>query len=110
MIAFLDASVLIWRVEGAPVFRKAAQSALSRLTARHPALRFAVSPAGTPTQVIARLNAAINRALSAPELRQRLASEGAEAVATTPQIFGAHIAREIERWRPVLKAGNVKAD
>jgi tripartite-type tricarboxylate transporter receptor subunit TctC len=69
-----------------------------------------VAPAGTPAEVVGRLNAAINRALTTPELRQRLAGEGAEAVAATPQAFGAHIAREIERWRPVIKAGNVKAD
>ena len=69
-----------------------------------------VAPAGTPADVVARLNGAINRALNAPELKQRLSGEGAEAVATTPQAFGALIAREIERWRPVLKAGNVKAD
>ena len=69
-----------------------------------------VAPAGTPADVVARLNGAINRALTAPELKQRLSGEGAEAVATTPQAFGALIAKEIERWRPVLKAGNVKAD
>ena len=69
-----------------------------------------VAPAGTPPEVVAKLNTAINRALTAPELKERLSAEGAEAVATTPQVFGAHIAKEIERWRPVLKAGNVKAD
>ena len=69
-----------------------------------------VAPAGTPPDVVAKLNGAINRALTAPELRQRLSGEGAEAVAATPQAFGALIAREIERWRPVLKAGNVQAD
>ncbi len=69
-----------------------------------------VAPAGTPADVVAKLNGAINRALTAPELRQRLSGEGAEAVATTPQAFGALIVKEIERWRPVLKAGNVKAD
>jgi tripartite-type tricarboxylate transporter receptor subunit TctC len=69
-----------------------------------------VAPAGTPAEVVAKLNTTINRALTTPELKQRLSAEGAEAVAVTPQVFGAHIAKEIERWRPVLKAGNVKAD
>ncbi len=69
-----------------------------------------VAPAGTPPEVVARLNAAINRAITAPDVKQRLSGEGAEPVATTPAEFGQLIAREIERWRPVIKAGNVKAD
>ena len=43
MIAIFDASILIWRLEGAPVFRKAAQDALGRLVALHPQLQFGAS-------------------------------------------------------------------
>jgi tripartite-type tricarboxylate transporter receptor subunit TctC len=67
-----------------------------------------VAPAGTPAAIVGKLNAQINASLNAAELKARLEAEGAEATPTTPQAFGELIAREIERWRPVVKAGNVK--
>ncbi|MBI3532180.1 MAG: tripartite tricarboxylate transporter substrate binding protein [Burkholderiales bacterium] len=67
-----------------------------------------VAPAGTPREVVLKLNAQINQALSSPELKTRLQSEGAVAMPTTPEAFGALIAREIVRWRPVVQAGNIK--
>jgi tripartite-type tricarboxylate transporter receptor subunit TctC len=67
-----------------------------------------VAPAGTPAAVVARLNAQINASLQAPVLKTHLQSEGAEATPTTPQAFGELIARELERWRPVVKAGGIK--
>ena len=69
-----------------------------------------VAPAGTPEAVVARLNAAVNAALSAPEVVQQLAGEGALPMQTTPKAFGELIAREIPRWKEVVRAGNVKPD
>ena len=69
-----------------------------------------VAPAGTPEPVIARLNAEVNRALATPELKTRLVAEGAEAAPATPQAFGAFIAAEIERWRPVIQKAGLKAE
>ncbi len=69
-----------------------------------------LAPAGTPRDVVNKLNAQINIALASPELKTRLQTEGAIANPTSPEAFGAHISREIERWRPVVQAGNVKAD
>jgi len=69
-----------------------------------------VAPAGTPPAIVAKLNAQINKALASPELKTRLVNEGAVAVTATPEAFGAHIAREIARWQPVIKSGRVKAD
>jgi len=69
-----------------------------------------VAPAGTPEAVIARLNAEVNHALATPELNARLVAEGAEAAPTTPQAFGAFIAAEIERWRPVIQKAGLKAE
>ena len=69
-----------------------------------------VAPTGTPADVVARLNAAVNQALASPELVQQFAAEGALPMAGTPQAFGALIAREIPRWREVVRAGNVKAE
>lgn len=69
-----------------------------------------VAPAGTPADVVARLNGIVNRSLALPDVAQQLATEGAVPVPTTPAAFGELIAREIPRWREVVKAGNVKPD
>jgi tripartite-type tricarboxylate transporter receptor subunit TctC len=69
-----------------------------------------VAPAGTPRDIINKLNTQINLALNAPELKARLSSEGAVATPTTPEAFGKHIASEIARWKPVIQSGRVKTD
>lgn len=69
-----------------------------------------VAPAGTPPEAVARLNAAINKALQSPEIAQQLAGEGAVPMPGTPQAFGELIARELPRWREVVRAGNVRPD
>jgi len=69
-----------------------------------------VAPAGTPAARVAQLNAEINKALALPEVAQQLAVEGAVPTPTTPQAYGALIAREIPRWAEVVKAGNVKPE
>lgn len=67
-----------------------------------------VAPAGTPADIVRKLNTLINQALTSVELKTRLQSEGAVAMPTTPEAYGHHIGREIERWRPVVKAGNIQ--
>ncbi|EJL89004.1 hypothetical protein PMI15_00720 [Polaromonas sp. CF318] len=69
-----------------------------------------VAPAGTPAELVGRLNLAINRILALPDVAQQLAAEGAEPVQATPQEFAGLIAREIPRWREVVRAGNVKPE
>jgi tripartite-type tricarboxylate transporter receptor subunit TctC len=69
-----------------------------------------VAPAGTPREVISKLNAQINAALNTPELKARLGAEGAVAMPGTPEAFGQLMAREITRWKPVITSGRVKAD
>lgn len=69
-----------------------------------------VAPAGTPTDVIQRLNEATNAALKHPDVAKQLATEGAVALGGTPQAFGVLIAREIPRWREVVKASGMKMD
>jgi tripartite-type tricarboxylate transporter receptor subunit TctC len=69
-----------------------------------------VAPAGTPADLVARLNAIINQALGSPDTAQQLATEGAIPVRTTPKAFADLIASEIPRWREVVRAGNVKPD
>ncbi len=67
-----------------------------------------VAPAGTPPDIVRKLNAQINLALASAELKTRLQAEGALAMPATPEAFGALIAREITRWKPVVQAGNIK--
>lgn len=69
-----------------------------------------VAPAGTPEPIVRRLNDEINKALADGDMRMRLANEGAEAVVATPKTFGEHIAAEIERWRPILRAANIRIE
>jgi tripartite-type tricarboxylate transporter receptor subunit TctC len=69
-----------------------------------------VAPAGTPREAISKLNAQINAALNTPELKARLAAEGAVAMPGTPEAFGQLMTREITRWKPVITSGRVKAD
>jgi tripartite-type tricarboxylate transporter receptor subunit TctC len=69
-----------------------------------------VSPAGTPTDIIMKLNAKINEVLSSNELRTRLNNEGAIATPSTPTVFSRLIESEIARWKPVMSSGRVKAD
>ncbi|WP_425466744.1 Bug family tripartite tricarboxylate transporter substrate binding protein [Pigmentiphaga humi] len=67
-----------------------------------------VAPAGTPAAVVQRLNGPVNQALASAELQTRFQTLGAIGMPSTPEVFGRHIAQEIERWRPVVKAGNIQ--
>ena len=69
-----------------------------------------VAPAGTPKDVIAKLNAEIRKIMQSKEMLDRLNTEGAIAAAGTPEQFGAYIKNEIVRWGVVVKAAAMKAD
>jgi tripartite-type tricarboxylate transporter receptor subunit TctC len=68
----------------------------------------AVAPAGTPSEVIKRLNSEIREALSAADVRERALAAGAEPFPTTPQEFAAMIRDETKKWGEVVKAANIK--
>jgi tripartite-type tricarboxylate transporter receptor subunit TctC len=70
-------------------------------------------PAGTPKDVIAKLNAAAVAALVDPALRQRLIDMGQEIPSRdqqTPEAFGAFQKAEIAKWWPIIRAANIKAE
>ena len=69
-----------------------------------------VAPAGTPTDVIARLNAEINKAIGSDEMKRFLEGEGAEGAAMSPQAFRDLIENEVKRWDKVAKEANIRAD
>ena len=69
-----------------------------------------LAPAGTPPDVVARLNAEINSALKHPEVQQRLVALGAELDPGTPQDFAKFLAADMTRWARVIKQAGIKAD
>jgi tripartite-type tricarboxylate transporter receptor subunit TctC len=69
-----------------------------------------VAPAGTPGDVVAKLNAAINQGLRAPTLHEGLAKLGAEIKTGTPQGLGALLADELKKWAAVVKESGAAAD
>lgn len=69
-----------------------------------------LAPAGTPKDVVAKVNAEFNKALKAAELRKRLGDEGADAAGGTPDEFAALIKTEIPRWGKVVKDSGARID
>ncbi len=67
-----------------------------------------LAPAGTPKEIVNALNAEIGKALAAPDVREKLAVQGAEPRTSTPQEFSAYIQAEIARLAPVVKQSGVK--
>ena len=64
-------------------------------------------PAGAPKEVMARLNREINAILAQPEMRQKLAEQGAEAVGGSPEAFARHVQRERDKWAGVVRAAGI---
>jgi tripartite-type tricarboxylate transporter receptor subunit TctC len=69
-----------------------------------------LAPAGTPRPIIDRLHAEVAKALQQREVREKLSTDGAEAVGNTPEQFGAYIRAETDKWAKVVKAAGIKAE
>ncbi|HEY7458017.1 MAG TPA: tripartite tricarboxylate transporter substrate binding protein [Xanthobacteraceae bacterium] len=69
-----------------------------------------VAPARTPRSVIDRIYAEVAKATATPEVKTRLQTMGMEAASAGPEEFRAHIHREIERWRKVVRDAGIKAE
>ncbi len=69
-----------------------------------------IAPAGTPAEIVAKLNAEIARIVGTPEMRENLGKQGAEVRTTTPAEFETFIRSEKTRWAKVVKDANVKID
>ena len=70
-----------------------------------------VAPAGTPADVIARLHAAIGKAVAMPAIRERLAAQGFELVPTQPPAALTRVLRDdLEKWPPIIRASGAKVD
>jgi tripartite-type tricarboxylate transporter receptor subunit TctC len=64
-------------------------------------------PAGTPAEVIDKLNKEINAGLADPRIKQKLADLGGMLISGSPQDFGKIVAEETEKWAKVIKTGGV---
>ena len=69
-----------------------------------------LAPAGTPGAIVARLNAQINNAIRQPEVRERLAAEGAEVIGGTPEEFAVHIRSELARMKKLVREGGLRVE
>jgi tripartite-type tricarboxylate transporter receptor subunit TctC len=67
-----------------------------------------VAPAGTAPEIIARIHAEVVKALGSAEVREKLATDGAEPVGSTPAEFAAHIKNELEKWTLVAKQAGIE--
>ena len=61
------------------------------------------APAKTPKPIVAKLNAEIGKILQEPEMKARIAADGAEPVGGSSEEFGAHISRDVAKWAKVVK-------
>ncbi|NUT16914.1 MAG: tripartite tricarboxylate transporter substrate binding protein [Cupriavidus sp.] len=69
-----------------------------------------LAPAGTPPDVIHRIQQVVAKALGAPAVRERLQAQGAEPVGNTPEQFAAFIRAETAKWAKVVKDSGAKVD
>jgi tripartite-type tricarboxylate transporter receptor subunit TctC len=69
-----------------------------------------LAPAGTAPDIVARLQKEIARILRLPDVVERLTSEGAEPVASSPEAFGEYLRAELARWSRVGQAAGIKIE
>ncbi|AMN39299.1 Bug family tripartite tricarboxylate transporter substrate binding protein [Rhodoplanes sp. Z2-YC6860] len=69
-----------------------------------------IAPAGTPKPIVAKLNAALRQAVMSDELKQKLAADGTEPLASTPEQYAADIDKEETKWSAIVKKSGAKAE
>jgi tripartite-type tricarboxylate transporter receptor subunit TctC len=69
-----------------------------------------LAPVGTPKEILARLHKESVAVLRSPDVAARLASDGAEVVAGSPEEFGAFLRAETQKWARVVKAAGIKPE
>lgn len=68
------------------------------------------APGGTPADIVKKIQETVAAGLNAPKMREQLIGQGFEIVASTPAEFAKRIAVEIEKWRKVVQANNIKVE
>ena len=69
-----------------------------------------LAPAGTPTAIVEKLNGELARILNSSDMKEKLAAQGAEARANSPEVVGGFISKEKERWAKVVKGAGIKSE
>jgi tripartite-type tricarboxylate transporter receptor subunit TctC len=69
-----------------------------------------LAPAGTPPEIVKRLHAEMVQVLQLPDVKSRLAADGAEPVGDTPEQFGRFIRAEIAKWAKVARDAGIKPE
>ena len=67
-------------------------------------------PAGTPREIVDKLNKAVIAALAQPQFLEWIAGNGTEAVPSTPEEFASYIKAETAKWSKVVKDAKVKVE
>lgn len=68
------------------------------------------APAGTPKDIIAKLNAEVVKALNSPEVIEKFKANGVDPVPSSPEQFSAFVQSELNRWRDAVKAAGLKPE
>ena len=68
------------------------------------------APAGTPREVVARLASEVSAILNRPEIREKIAAQGADVVGGTPEQFAAFIRADSAKWAQLIKKQNITPD
>jgi len=66
------------------------------------------APAGTPKDVVAKINGELVRMLNVPDVRRRISQEGADPVGSTPDAFANRVKNEIIKWTKVIKTSGIQ--
>ncbi len=69
-----------------------------------------MAPANTPSAIVTRLNAELNKVIASPAIRERWLALGIEPVGGTPERFAAHVRTETAKWTDVIKRAGIKGD
>jgi len=69
-----------------------------------------LAPAGTPRPIVARLNGELVKIMHAPDMKEKLAASGTDALTSSPEEFAAYLRQEIAKWGDVVRKANLKAD
>jgi tripartite-type tricarboxylate transporter receptor subunit TctC len=67
-------------------------------------------PAGTPKEVVSKLNSEIVKALKSPDVREFITKEGGDPVGSSPDDLAKYFKREVDKYAKVIKAGNITAE
>jgi tripartite-type tricarboxylate transporter receptor subunit TctC len=69
-----------------------------------------LAPAGTPKPIVDKINQAMRTALAQPEVQKRIATDGAEAISSTPEEYAAIVERDMSRWAALIRKLGLKVE